>query len=188
MAQNSLCVFNTRYSVVTRCSRDYRAGDAVLARSHLLQSFHNMLWMGQTVWGDHDMFHSSDKFAGRMMAVSKALSGGPVYLSDPPEQIVADAVRPLCYENGRLLRPAAPAVVMPNSAMLDALNDGSARLSGNGAVEQRLHGDSRLQPRGPRRTGHGARQGAAGRLSASDRDDVAVPRRVGIAAEWAGRV
>ncbi len=51
MAENSLCVFNTRYSVVTRCSRDYRAGDAVLARSHLLQSFHNMLWMGQTVWG-----------------------------------------------------------------------------------------------------------------------------------------
>ena len=126
MAHNTVCVFNTRYSAVTRCSIDYKAGDAIKGRSHLMQSFHNLLWMGQTVWGDHDMFHSSDKFAGRVMAVSKALSGGPIYLSDAPDRIITEYVRPLCYEDGRLLRPLAPAVVMPDSATLDALNDPSA--------------------------------------------------------------
>lgn len=125
MAHNTVCVFNTRHSATTRCSIDYKAGDAIKGRSHLMQSFHNLLWMGQTVWGDHDMFHSSDKFAGRVMAVSKALSGGPVYLSDAPDRIIAEYVRPLCYEDGRLLRPLAPAVVMPDSATLDALNDPS---------------------------------------------------------------
>jgi hypothetical protein len=55
------------------------------------------------------MFHSNDKFAGRMMAVSKAMSGGPVYLSDEPTEFVTEAITPLVYRDGRLLRPLAPA-------------------------------------------------------------------------------
>jgi hypothetical protein len=69
--------------------------------------------LGQIDWGDHDMFHSNDKFAGRMMAVSKALSGGPVYLSDPFDHLLLDPIRPLCYEDGLLLRPVAPAAPLP---------------------------------------------------------------------------
>ncbi|HUU23482.1 MAG TPA: Sip1-related alpha-galactosidase, partial [Phycisphaerae bacterium] len=84
MAHGPVCPFNTRCSAVTRCSEDYRMGDLARARRHLHNSYANIPWMGQTVWGDHDMFHSSDPVAGRMMAVSKALSGGPVYLSDRP--------------------------------------------------------------------------------------------------------
>jgi len=80
MAHNALCTFTTPESAVTRCSIDYRVGNAAKARSHLHQSFQNTLWLGQTVWPDHDMFHSSDEASGRMMAVSKALAGTEITL------------------------------------------------------------------------------------------------------------
>ena len=69
-----------------------------------------MPWLGQIAWGDHDMFHSGDQnpVAAEMNAMAKALSGGPVYLSDTPEHLNADAAYPLCYGDGRLLRPLAP--------------------------------------------------------------------------------
>lgn len=126
MAHNNLCAFSTRHSEITRCSEDYKKGDPWRAKHHLNNSFANMLWLGQTVWGDHDMFHSSDPVAAAMMARSKAISGGPVYLSDRPSNINLDLVRPLCFEDGRLLQPLAPAAPTPESAFLDSYEDDDA--------------------------------------------------------------
>ncbi len=123
MAHNQVCVFNTRYSSVTRCSADYVVGNEAKTKTHLQQSYNNTLWMGQTIWPDHDMFHSSDRYCGRMMAVSKALSAGPIYLSDDPKTFREDFIRPLCYEDGELLRPLAPAVPLPESLFVDAYNE-----------------------------------------------------------------
>ncbi len=125
MAHNTLCIFNTRYSAVTRCSIDYHLGEGPSSASHIMQSYTNSMWLGWTVWPDHDMFHSSDPVCGRMMAVSKALSAAPIYLSDAPEDIQAEYVLPLCADDGRLFRPLAPAVPLPDSVFLDALNDTS---------------------------------------------------------------
>jgi hypothetical protein len=122
MAHNSVCIFNTRSSAVTRCSIDYELNDEVSAKSHLHQSYTNTLWLGQTVWPDHDMFHSSDTYCGRMMAISKAMSGAPVYLSDAPTEFKKEYIKPLIYEDGELLRPLAPAVPLPESVFADALN------------------------------------------------------------------
>ncbi len=124
MAHGPASLFNTRISSVTRCSEDYLVGDAGRARRHLHNSYANIPWLGQTVWGDHDMFHSNDPASGRMMAVSKALSGGPVYLSDAPAAFDAQNIRPLCLEDGRLLRPLAPAAPLPDSLLLDPFADG----------------------------------------------------------------
>ena len=121
MAHNGICLFNTRHSAVTRCSIDYHVGRPTTAKSHIWQSYHNTPWLCQTVWPDHDMFHSSDEHCGGMMAISKAMSGGPVYLSDAPESFVADYIRPLCYEDGRLLRPIAPAAPLSDSLFIDPM-------------------------------------------------------------------
>jgi len=115
IAQDMASAFNTKYSAVTRCSQDYRKGNISNARIHIYQSYNNLLWMGHTVFGDHDMFHSSDTVCGRLMAVSKALSAGPVYLSDHPDSLVAEHIMPLCYADGEILRPLAPAVPLPRS-------------------------------------------------------------------------
>lgn len=106
-------IFHSGDSAVGRCSEDYKLGNKKKAKEHLYHSYSAIPWLGQIAWGDHDMFHSSDKVAGRMMAVSKAVSGGPVYLSDRYTQLVPDNIRPLCYENGLLPRPLAPASPLP---------------------------------------------------------------------------
>ena len=119
-------LMNTKYSAVSRVSVDYLLNNEEKAKSHLYQSYQNTLWMGQAVWPDHDMFHSSDKFAGRMMAISKAMSGAPIYLSDAPDYFLDEMVTPLCYSDGRLLRPLAPAVPLPESVSISALSEAKA--------------------------------------------------------------
>jgi hypothetical protein len=124
MAHNALCLFNTRISAITRCSEDYKAGDLPNARRHLHNSYANIPLLGQTVWGDHDMFHSNDEISGKMMAVSKAVSGGPVYVSDHPKRFKAEYIWPLCYHDGELIRPLAPAAPLAECLILDPFADG----------------------------------------------------------------
>lgn len=126
MAHNNLCVLHQPKSQVMRCSEDYKKEDTWRAKHHLHNSFGNMLWMGQTVWGDHDMFHSSDRVAGALMARSKAISGGPVYLSDHPSNFVRELITPLHLADGRVLRPLAPAVPLPESVFIDPYEDDEA--------------------------------------------------------------
>ena len=123
MAHNPVCLFNTRYSAITRSSMDYKVGDAPKSRHHLWQSFNNTPLLGQTVWGDHDMFHSSDPYSGRMMAVSKAMSAAPVYLSDNPDRFVNEYILALCYKDGELLRPIAPGGPLPESLLLQPMEE-----------------------------------------------------------------
>lgn len=121
MAQNLPCVFNTKYSATTRVSVDYRLNSVPMARNHIYQGFQNTLWMGQTVWPDHDMFHSSDQKLGRLMTVSKAMSAAPIYMSDPPKSFVGEYIFPLAFSDGRILRPMAPGAPLPKSLFNNVL-------------------------------------------------------------------
>ncbi len=118
MAHYGPGIFNTAHSTMTRVAQDYHKGDPRNARQILYNAYGNLPWAGQTVWGDHDMFHSSDTISNRMMAVAKAVSGGTVYLSDRVDQFVNDLITPLCFRNGRILRPLAPAAPLPESLFI----------------------------------------------------------------------
>lgn len=126
MAQNILNIDHTQYSNLARVSIDYKKYDEDMAKSHLFQSYTNTLLQGQTVWPDHDMFHSSDTICGSLMARSKAISGGPVYLSDSPADFVKENILPLIDEEGRIFRPEAPAIPTPESVITNPLKDGKA--------------------------------------------------------------
>lgn len=126
MAQNVLNIDNTHYSGVSRVSIDYKKFDRAMARSHLYQSYVNTLLQGQTVWPDHDMFHSSDSLCGGMMARSKAVSGGPVYLSDDPADFKEELIWPLVDSEGKVFRPQAPAVPFPDELGVNPMFSGKA--------------------------------------------------------------
>lgn len=126
MAQNVLNIDHTLYSSVTRVSIDYKKYDENMAKSHLFQSYTNTLMQGQTVWPDHDMFHSCDTICGSLMARSKAISGGPVYLSDSPAEFIAANICPLIDEAGKIFRPSAPAVPTPECILTNPLQSGKA--------------------------------------------------------------
>lgn len=126
MAQNVINTDHTLYSNSTRVSIDYKKYDKDMAKSHLFQSYTNTLLLGQTVWPDHDMFHSCDTVCGALMARSKAISGGPVYLSDAPKDFIKENIFPLIDEQGKLFRPEAPAIPMPESVLTNPLWSGKA--------------------------------------------------------------
>ncbi len=126
MAQNVVNTDHTRYSAVTRVSIDYKKYDENMAKSHLFQSYTNTLLQGQTVWPDHDMFHSCDTVCGSLMARSKAVSGGPVYLSDSPKEFIKENILPLIDGEGKIFRPVAPAVPTPESVITNPLWSGEA--------------------------------------------------------------
>lgn len=126
MAQNILNIDHTQYSGVARVSIDYKKYDEDMAKSHLFQCYTNTLLQGQTVWPDHDMFHSCDTICGSLMARSKAISGGPVYLSDSPADFIKENILPLIDEKGRIFRPGAPAIPTPESVISNPLKDGKA--------------------------------------------------------------
>jgi hypothetical protein len=120
-AQNTIDMLNAANSATMRTSPDYQKHNLATSKSQILQSVFNVLWLGQTLWPDHDMFHSSDEEVGEAMSITKAMSGGPIYLSDDPADFKPEVIRTLCYEDGRLIRPEAPAVPLPESIFSDAL-------------------------------------------------------------------
>lgn len=122
-AQDLICAFNSKHSIAMRVSQDYRQGKNTAARIQILQCNNNKLWAGQVMYGDHDMFHSDDLTCNRLMAVSKALSGGPVYVSDAPENFINEVITPLCYKDGKLLRPLAPSVPLQESLFSCVMNE-----------------------------------------------------------------
>lgn len=105
---SAVCLFHSGRSVVGRCSEDYQSNQLNRAKAHIYHAFSAIPWLGQQAWGDHDMFHSTDRVAALPMAISKALSGGPIYLSDEPGAFAKALIKPLCFSDGRLLRPLAP--------------------------------------------------------------------------------
>ncbi|MEO1011111.1 MAG: Sip1-related alpha-galactosidase [Bacteroidota bacterium] len=120
-AQNTIDMLNASNSATMRTSPDYQKHNLPTSKSQILQSVFNVSWLGQTLWPDHDMFHSSDEEVGETMSVTKALSGGPIYLSDDPADFKQKVIAPLCYANGKLIRPEAPGVPLPSSIFNDAL-------------------------------------------------------------------
>ncbi|MDF7806401.1 Sip1-related alpha-galactosidase [Pontiellaceae bacterium B12219] len=126
MSQGTPQVLGTRYSAVSRVSIDYKLNDPAKAKAHIEQSYVCTLMQGQTVWPDHDMFHSSDPDCGELMAISKAMSGAPIYLSDNPSDFCDAFIRPLAYQDGELLRPLAPGFPLPDSMMMDVYKSGKA--------------------------------------------------------------
>lgn len=122
IASGLASVQSTKYSNVSRVSQDYVKNKADGGPLHIYQSYNNLLWMGQVVFGDHDMFHSSD-ITNRIMSVSKAMSAAPIYLSDAPKDFNKEYIMPLCYNDGELIRPLAPALPMIESFFSNPLNE-----------------------------------------------------------------
>lgn len=123
IAQPNINSLQTKYSALTRSSPDYNQKDKDKNKSNTYQSFANHLWMSQTVWGDLDMFHSHDERDVKPMAIARAISGGPVYISDEPSKIVPEVLVPFAYEDGKLLRTAAPATLLPESFFIHPFRD-----------------------------------------------------------------
>ncbi len=125
IAMQNFNVFNHKYSALIRGSVDYKTTTDRLDVT-VIQNFCNAFWLGHTHWIDQDMFFANHQESARLMAVARAVSGGPVYLSDEAKNIDDTVLKPAIYNDGRILGTLAPGVPLPESLMQDPFYGGKA--------------------------------------------------------------
>jgi raffinose synthase len=96
-------------SAVSRNSDDFMPKSQSGFREHALQNAYNSYYHGSFYWGDWDMFWTINH-DDQQNAVLRAISGGPVYISDPLGQTNPLILMPLIYNDGKLIRCERTAV------------------------------------------------------------------------------
>lgn len=102
-------IWNRPDSAVSRCSDDFQPENAAWFTKHILQCSFMSLAQGALYISDWDMWWTDDGQAHKN-SLLRAISGGPVYISDMLHRSRRDILMPLCYEDGRLLRCDRPGV------------------------------------------------------------------------------
>ena len=123
MAMSLECALAWRDSAVVRNSDDYIPDGALLAREHILQNAYNALWTAGLAWPDWDMFQSSDPQA-EVHAIARAVSGGPIYVTDEPGRTRPEILRPLADRSGRLYLLDQPGMVTRDLLLTDPATSG----------------------------------------------------------------
>ncbi|MBN2262113.1 MAG: hypothetical protein JW735_04315 [Prolixibacteraceae bacterium] len=111
--------YNFGQSAVARCVEDFfpeRDGGTGYKleyggpAAHVLAALYNSLYFSQFVWPDFDMFESHNTHA-KFHVAARAISGGPVYLTDRPGEQNFDVLWPLIDHSGRIIRADKPALL-----------------------------------------------------------------------------
>jgi raffinose synthase len=94
-------------STLLRTSIDFFPSLPASHGAHLYANAQVGLWFGEFMQPDWDMFQSGHAW-GAYHAAARAISGGPVYVSDKPEAHDADVLARLVCSDGKVLRCDAP--------------------------------------------------------------------------------
>jgi raffinose synthase len=89
-------------STLLRTSMDFLPSKPESHGRHLYDNAQVGLWFGEFMQPDWDMFQSGHTF-GAYHAAARAVSGGPVYVSDKPETHDAEVIRRLVCSDGTVL-------------------------------------------------------------------------------------
>lgn len=107
MGMGSEDIWNRSVSPISRCSDDFQPENRTWFAKHVLQCAYNSLFLGEFYWCDWDMWWTDDAQAGKN-SLLRAISGGPIYISDPLDRSKRDILDPLILKNGRILRCDRP--------------------------------------------------------------------------------
>ena len=117
--------FNLKLGTVVRNSTDYGPHDAACHVPHLVKNAYNALWSAAFAIPDWDCFWSGHAL-GAWHAAARALSGGPVYVSDVPGRFDREVIQQLVTARGRVLRPDRPARPVASELFCDPQHSGRA--------------------------------------------------------------
>nr|KYP53913.1 Stachyose synthase [Cajanus cajan] len=94
---------------------------------HMVHCAYNSLWMGNFIQPDWDMFQSTHPCA-EFHAASRAISGGPIYVSDCVGKHNFKLLKTLALPDGSILRCQHYALPTRDSLFEDPLHDGKTML------------------------------------------------------------
>lgn len=112
-------------SSVSRCSDDFQPEDRAWFTKHILQCAYNSMFQGEFYWCDWDMWWTDDGQA-KKNSLMRAISGGPIYVSDMLERSRAEIFEPLAYADGKILRCDHPGVPTYDCVTIDPTTSGKA--------------------------------------------------------------
>jgi len=107
--------FNTKHSVLSRASVDIKLDLPIENMKRTRQSFANNMWWGEILVGDFDMYHTSNEETAQYLTIARAISGGPIYISDEPTHFDAAVINPVIFSDGKVIHALAPAVPLGDS-------------------------------------------------------------------------
>lgn len=94
---------------------------------HMVHCAYNSLWMGNFIHPDWDMFQSTHPCA-EFHAASRAISGGPIYVSDAVGKHNFPLLKRLVLPDGSILRCEYYALPTRDCLFEDPLHDGNTML------------------------------------------------------------
>ena len=115
--------WNRTYSCVNRFSGDFMPEDRKWFVQHLLQCSYNTYSQGTVNTGDWDMWWSDDAQA-KKNSVLRAMSGGPIYVSDKLDRSIRDIIMPTAFSDGRIIRLKNHCLPTADCMFEDAENNG----------------------------------------------------------------
>jgi raffinose synthase len=96
-------ILNRPTTCISRNSDDFVPGEENGFREHMLQNSYNALYHDALYVCDWDMYWTNHPDAGKH-ALVRAISGGPIYVSDRIGETICEEIMPLVYHDGRILR------------------------------------------------------------------------------------
>ena len=118
MSCASEMLYGTLASTLTRTSTDFWPDDPASHGMHLYTNAQVGAWFGEFIQPDWDMFQSGHRM-GAFHAAGRAVSGGPVYVSDKPGLHDLGLLRKLVLPDGSLLRADLPGRPTPDCLFHD---------------------------------------------------------------------
>ena len=125
MGMASENMFNRPFSPISRCSDDFLPENREWFSKHILQCSYNSFLQGQFIWCDWDMWWTDDGQAEKN-SILRAISGGPIYISDKVGRTIKQILDPLVYSDGRILRCDLVATPAIDCLTVDPLKSKSA--------------------------------------------------------------
>ncbi|MDB4865709.1 MAG: hypothetical protein JWR03_42 [Cohnella sp.] len=115
-------IWNRQMTSVSRNSDDFVPQEERSFQEHALQNAYNSLYHGQFYWGDWDMFWTINPDS-LQNGVLRALSGGPIYISDPVGRTDPDQIWPLIFRDGLIVRGDQPGMPTADCLMINPTED-----------------------------------------------------------------
>jgi hypothetical protein len=131
-AINCMChstenIYRWRDTAVARASDDFFPTDTASHMPHVAACAFNGLFLSALALPDFDMFQSKHAVAP-LHAAARAVSGGPVYVSDAPGHHNFEILHQLVLPDGGVLRAKLPGRPTRDCLFLDVLRDGKSLL------------------------------------------------------------
>ncbi|KAI9191599.1 hypothetical protein LWI28_010665 [Acer negundo] len=127
MSHNTDALYCSKQTAIVRASDDFFPRDPVSHTIHIAAVAFNSMFLGEFMQPDWDMFHSQHP-AAEYHASARAISGGPLYVSDAPGKHNFELLKKLVLPDGSVLRARLPGRPTRDCLFSDPSRDGVSLL------------------------------------------------------------